>query len=558
MNRSTWKVVKDELTANTAMVMSEHPAVTEAAMDVLRQGGNAVDAAVAAGFAVGVCAPFMSGIGGGGHIVIYEASKGQTAVVDYAMRASKAATPNMYTLLRGTAGNFGWRVVKDEANAIGHRAITVPATVAGLCLALERFGTMPLKEVMSYAIRYAEEGTEVDIFLAQSIASRWRIISRFPHTVPLFMDPNGNILSPGGKLVQKDLANTLQQIAQEGPDAFYKGEIAQLMVKDIRLNGGLLSLEDLESYRADVFEPGLTTDYRGHTVVAVPGPCGGPTMIQALNILDAFDLPRIGHNTVNSLHLITEALRLAYADRFRLMGDPDFVSTPYEKLTSKQYAREQANAIDLEKASTLPPVVELQSTPSKEIPVGGASTNETTQICIVDKDGNAVSMTQTLQTYSGVIPPGTGVGLNGAMLWFNPEPGRANSIAGGKRILANMSPVLVLKDGKPLLATGAPGGRKITSAVLQVILNVVDHGLGIHEAISAPRIDGSGTEVQVDSRIPENVVDKLKSKGHKVSVVEEKFLVRTFAGPTGIFVDPQTGTLHGGLCQFDLTDALGY
>ena len=350
-------------------------------------------------------------------------------------------------------------------------------------------------------------------------------------------------LAPGGKLLRKELAETLRRVAEE-----------------VRRHGGVLSVDDLASYRAEVHEPGLTTEYRGHTVVAVPGPCGGPTVVEALNVMQNFDVGGMAHNSVEALHVVAESLRLSFADRLWLMGDPDYVPVPYDRLTSPDYAKELAAGIDLDRVVSMPPVQELQSAATGEAVTvaGGLPAGETTQLCVVDGTGGAVSMTQTLQPYSGVIPPGTGVALNGAMLWFNPEPGRANSIAGGKRILANMSPIILLKDGKPFLVTGAPGGRKIKSAVAQVVSNVVDHGMEVHRAVNEPRIDCSGTEIRADDRIPEDVLNGLRRKGHQVEAVPEEFLIRRFAGPTGILIDTESGELHGGLCQFDQTDAMGY
>ena len=560
MKTTKWRMKKDRIAAKNGMVVSEHAAVTKAGVDVLMNGGNAVDAAVAMGFAVGVCGPFMSGLGGGGHMVIYQAKSGQTAVVDYAMRAPKAATPDMYEFLPGPpGGNFSWRPVKDVANAVGYRSVTVPGTIAGLCLALEKFGTMGRAEVMQSALEYAEDGFDVDVFLALTIASRWGIITQFPETAALFLDSEGSLqstLKPPGRIVQKDLARTLKSIVKEGPDAYYAGETARAIAQDMRDHGGLLSEEDLASYKADIFSPGLTTSYHGYTIIAPPVSCGGPTMVEALNTLESFELQKLPHNSGEALHVIAEALRLAFADRFRMLGDPDFVPSSLDGLTSKSHANELAKEVNLAQAKSLPPITELLSTEVQ--PAGAPVGAETTQLCVVDKEGNMVSITQTLQTWSGVIPGGSGVPLNGAMSWFNPEPGRANSVEGGKRILSNMSPVLVLKDGKPVLTFGAPGGRKIMSAVLQVLVNVVDYGMDLHRAIAAPRIDASETELLVDDRIPKKSIDELKKKGHKIVTTEEVFLSRRFAGPAGIQVDSTNGELHSGLCEFDLTCAAGY
>ncbi|HET8626237.1 MAG TPA: gamma-glutamyltransferase, partial [Thermomicrobiales bacterium] len=442
--------------------------------------------------------------------------------------------------------------------------------VRGLALALERHGTISLAEALAPAIRFAEEGVEVLWQVALRIAMGMRELSRFPASAAVFL-PGGfpprpwTGGTPADRLVQADLARTLRRIAAEGPDAFSEGETARTIARAMREHNGLITEEDLARYRPTVHEGGLATDYRGYRIVGVPGACGSVTLQQGLTILAGYDLGALGRDSVAATHLQAEAFRLAFADRYRYVADPRQVSVPWTGLLSPAYAAERRSLIDPERAA---PAVEpgdpWRFDGGAPAPAGGevregSPHSSTTTLAVVDRDRNVVSLTQTLVNAfgCGVVVPGTGVLLNNAMSWFDPRPGQPNSAAPGKRGLNNMNPIVVLRDGRPVLAAGAVGGRKIIQAVAQVVSNVLDFGLGMQDAVAAPRIDCSGPAVQVDSRYPASLPDGLAALGHRVQVLEESFHAYHFATPLGILIDPATGRLHGGVDPFRLSEAAG-
>src|SRR5688500_1991387 len=328
MSESVWRISKDEARGDQGMVVARDPRAARVGVEVLRRGGNAVDAAVTMAFALAVVEPVSSGLGGGGMMVVHDAARARTAVVDYAMDAPLAAAPDTFDLDDGTgASPYGWRKVKDDANVVGHRSVSIPGLVRGLDLALTEFGTLPLSQALEPAIRFAEEGVEVDATLAFRIAMAMPVLSRFPATAELFL-PRGFPLRNGSgfvatdRLVQSDLGRTLRRIAEDGPDYFYQGETARRIVGHLRDHGSLMTDEDLARYRPTVIDSGLQTTYRGCQIVGVPGACGSVTVQQGLNILDGFDLPALGSGTVEALHLDAEAFRRAFADRYRYVGDP--------------------------------------------------------------------------------------------------------------------------------------------------------------------------------------------------------------------------------------------
>lgn len=572
--RSVWRVAKDEAVAERGMVAAKHPLAVEAGLAALKRGGNAVDAAVTTAFTLGVVEPGASGLGGGGMMIVHQAATGRNVVVDFAMDAPLAATADSYELERGAGSSrFGWRKVKDDANVSGYRAVAVPGLVRGLALALERFGTVSLSEALGPAIRFAEEGFVPEWTTSLQIAVSMPILSRFPASAAVFLPGgfpprpiDGN--SSGARLVQPDLARTLRAIAREGPDAFYRGAIARTIGEAMRQHGGLVSEEDLATYRATLVDGGLTTDYRGHQVVGVPGACGAVTALQSLNILEGFDLARSGAGTPESVHRQAEAFRRAFADRYRYVGDPKQAAVPWSGLLSKAYARALRDRIDPERAAAVvdpgDPWAFESGRLASEAPVAGvfgaSGDRSTTHVCAVDGERNVVSLTQTLVNLfgSGVIVPGTGVLLNNAMLWFDPEHGRPNSLEPGKRGLNNMTPLLLLRDGRPFLALGAPGGLRIVNAMAQVVVNVVDYRMGIQDAIAAPRIDCSGRDLLVDARFPDSVPRAMEAMGHRLRVVEESFYGANFSTPLGILIHPETGRLHGGVDPFRPAIAAGY
>ena len=494
------------------MVTAEHHLAAEAGLEILQDGGNAVDAAVAAGFAMGVVEPFTSGIGGIAGIVIRRAD-GTAVAVDGGTRAPKAARPDMFEPLGGgaRAGMYGWPAVKGDLNIEGPLSVGVPGHAAALCHARERYGTLPRARVMAPAIRLAREGFEVDWYVSLSIAMYHERLHRAGDGGRIFFRPSGAPLrppigtEPSDRVVQPELAGALEAIARDGPRVLYEGDLGRAIVRGVRDAGGILADEDLRGYTAGEGAP-LETEYRDTHVLTLPGLSGGPTTARALAILSRFPLAEQEQGSAGHLHLVGEALRGAFLHRFSSLAD------------------------------------------------------HTTHINVVDRERTMVALTQTLgQGFgSGFVPPGTGVVLLDTMTWFDPVPGHPNSIAPGKRVLWAGAPSVLVRAGKPLLAVGAPGGRKIMSAVAQTISNVVDFGDGPQDAVNRPRVHDEGEGLLVDSRVPEAVRAELAELGHEVVVKEETLMSAWFARPQAILVDPDTGDLRGGVDALKPAVAIGY
>jgi gamma-glutamyltranspeptidase/glutathione hydrolase len=541
--------------AEHGMVAAKHPLIGKTGVDIMKKGGNAVDAAVAAAFVDCVVEPAMNGIGGEGVMAIHMAN-GDNVIIDYVGRPSKDCTPDMYELLDETEpGWMGWRRVKDDANMIGYRAITVPGTVAGLAKALELYGTLEPEEVIKPAIKIAEEGFAVGWWTASHIYRAMTAFSRFPEWSRIFLKDRKYPPSPYAHakkaapdtIVNRDLAKSLKLISQEGPDAFYKGEIAEAIAKDMAENGGLITLEDLAMYEPIVTEP-IPGSYRGHEVIYDPTHAG-TTLMQILNILEGFDLAVSGFGSFEHLHIMAEAIGLAYADRLEHMGDPGFVRVPQKGLVSKEYAKELQKKVSFEKA--------VEAIPGNPWPHEQC----TTALTVVDEERNMVAVNQTIVNSfgSGVVIPGTGIVMNNAMYGLNPEQGHANSISGRKRRIQNVCPVIMLKNGKPFLAIGAPGGRAIQTSIVQTIVNVTDFGMDIQSAIEAPRITREVGEIQVDNRFSKEASDKLSEAGHQIAYIDKE--IGSWARPVGILVDQERNILHGGVeCHFlgFESEAIGY
>ncbi len=542
--------------AKNGMVASKHPLIGEVSVDIMRKGGNAVDAAVAAAFVDCVVEPAMNGIGGEGVMAIH-LEMGKNIIIDYVGRPSKHCTPYLYEFDHdGVRPGWGWIPVKDDANIVGYKACTTPGTVAGLAAALNRYGTMNLSEVLEPAIRIAEEGFVVGWWTATSIFQRMKLFWRFPEWRKIFLHdgqfpylPHGKgARAPEERLVNRELAKSLEAIAKEGSDAFYKGWIAKAIAEDMERNGGLITLEDLGMYEPIVHDP-VPGSYRGNTVVYDPSHAG-TTLMEILNILEGYDLAESGFGTAKMIHLLSEAIGLAYADRFEYMGDPGYVDVPQKMLVSKEYAEAQRRRIDPDRATAVKPGDPWPYEPEC-----------TTALAVADGDGNLVCVNQTLVNSfgCGVVIPSTGIVMNNAMYGLNPEPGHANSIDGRKRRIQNVCPTILLKDDEPYMALGAPGGRAIQVSVAQVIINVVDHGMGIQEAIEAPRIVRDTAMVHMDNRLPAEVRDTLIGMGHDVAWIDRELY--SWARPVGVLIDPKTRLIHGGVdCGFTGFEsiAIGY
>ncbi len=500
--------------AQNGMVVTQEAMATKVGVDILEQGGNAVDAAVAVGFALAVTLPRAGNLGGGGFMVLHMAKTKETVAIDYRESAPAGATRDMFLDEKGNA--------VSERSRFTHLSVGVPGTVAGLTLALRKFGTLPLKQVMAPAIRLAMQGFEVPLPLARSLQKRREHLLRWPESGQIFFKNNGRPYVPGDRLYQKDLARSLDAIAKEGTQAFYRGDIARKLVDEMQRHGGLMTLEDLENYRAVIREPVQGT-YRGHEIYSMPPPSsGGVHLIEILNILEGYPLGSFDAENPDKLHLLAEAMKLAYADRSQHLGDPDFWRVPVNGLLSKSYADKLRKQIKGNRAK-----------PSKEIRPGNPlpyENSETTHFSVMDKEGNAVANTYTLNfNYgSGIVAKGTGILLNNEMDDFSAKPGvpnayglvggKANAVAPFKRPLSSMSPTLVFKAGKPFLATGSPGGSRIITTTLQLILNVVDHEMTLAAATKAPRLHHQWLpdHLELEAGFSQEIRQALMDKGHRI------------------------------------------
>lgn len=468
--------------AKKGMVVSSQHLASQIGADILKSGGNAIDAAVAVGYAQAVVNPCCGNIGGGGFMTIHLAD-GKDLFINFRETAPGAASADMYLDKDG-------KLIKD-ASLYGYLASGVPGTVKGLDYALEKYGTMSRQQVMAPAIKLAREGfvlTRADTDVLDTTTERFK---QDPEVARIFLKPDGRSFQPGDLLVQTDLANTLEKIAQNGPSAFYEGEIPEIVEEASKKNGGILTAKDFADFTITDTAP-VSCTYRGYQFISAPPPSsGGVTICQTLNILEGYDLKEMGFNSADYIHTLTEAMRHAYMDRNTFLGDPEFVDNPTEKLLSKAYAEELRKEIKPN-----------QATPSTQVQpgIGPHEKPETTHYSVVDEKGNAVSTTYTINGRFGsvVIPPGTGFFLNDEMDDFTTKvgeknlyglvQGERNSIAPGKRPLSSMSPTIVTKDGKVFLVLGSPGGSRIISITLQTALNIIDHGMPPQEAVNAPRI----------------------------------------------------------------------
>jgi gamma-glutamyltranspeptidase/glutathione hydrolase len=502
--------------ARHGMVVAQEAQAARIGADILRRGGNAVDAAVATGFALAVTYPRAGNIGGGGFMVIHLAVGRRDIAIDYRETAPAATTRDVFLDDKGEA---------DPAKSRdGGLAIGVPGTVAGLVLAHRKYGSgrLTLAQLIAPAISLARDGFVIKDDLADTLASARPLFARWPSSMKVFFR-NGAILSEGEKLIQTDLANTLDLVARHGANGFYEGPVAESIAKAVRDAGGRMTAEDLKSYRALERAPVRGT-YRGYEIVSMPPPSsGGVHLIEMLNILEGFPSAQLAAKSEVAAHLIVESMRRAYADRAEFLGDPDFVNVPVKKLTSKDYATRWRATINRDRA-----------TPSGQIRAGNpapAESGNTTHFSVVDRHGNAVSNTYTLNLNYGVglIADGTGVLLNNELDDFAAKPGAPNAFGmlGGdanapgprKRPLSSMTPTIVLKNGKPFLVTGSPGGSRIITATLQIIINVIDRGMNIAEAVTAPRFHHQWLpdQARLERDVPEAIAQSLVKRGHVVT-----------------------------------------
>jgi len=533
--------------AKHAIVVSVHPEAAKAGADIMRRGGNAVDAAVATGFALAVVHPAAGNIGGGGFMLIRFAN-GEIHFVDFREEAPKAATRDMYLDAKGN--------IIPNASLIGYKAIGVPGSVAGLVYAQKHWGKLPLKTVMAPAIRLARNGVRLTYDEARSMHNKE--LAQFPDSHRIFQR-NGNFYEAGDLFRQPELARTLERIAAN-PDDFYKGTMARELADAVQRGGGLITAQDLAEYQVKDRRPVKGT-YRGYEIISAPPPSsGGVTMLEALNILEGYDLSRLGSRSADSIHLTTEAFRRAFYDRAEFLGDPDFSQLPVAQLIDKKYAAAWRESVNLTHASASTDLHrpsgfgDLDQRAALQRPFIGHEPENTTHYSVVDPQGNAVSVTTTLNDSFGsrVTAGKLGFILNDEMDDFTSKPGvpnlygliqgEANAIAPGKRPLSAMAPTIVTKDGKLFLVLGSPGGPRIISTVANILMGVVDYGLDIQQAVNAPRFHHQWQPDQIDMErvgVSPDTIKLLEARGHKVKLEDY------WSDGECIAVDPKTSELLG-------------
>ena len=509
----------EQAVAAHGMVASREAEATRIGVAVLRQGGNAVDAAVAVGFALAVTLPVAGNLGGGGFMLVHDAKSGETVAIDYRETAPAAAHRDMFLDAAGEAD--------AEKSRQSHHAVGVPGTVAGLVAAQQRYGTWPLDRLLAPAIRLAEDGIVVGAPLAEALRAARERLARSAAGKAIFLKPDGAPLAEGERLVQADLAWSLRRIAERGAAAFYQGAIAERLIADMAAHGGPMRRGDLESYRA-IVRPPLRGRYRGLEIASMPPPSsGGVHLLQMLNVLAHFPIPEMAPLGPERAHLLAEAMKRAYADRAEHLGDPAFWPVPARGLLSPRYAETIAANIDRGRAR-----------PSADIRPGAPAayeSDQTAHFAVMDGAGNAVSNTYTLNFAfgSGIVAAGTGILLNNEMDDFSAKPGapnayglvggEANAVAAGKRPLSSMTPVIVFKDGRPWLATGARGGGRIITAVLQQLVNLVDLKLDLATATSLPRLHHQWLpdRLYLEPGFPAATQARLRSLGHTLAETRE-------------------------------------
>ncbi len=523
-------------------VASSSLTASKVGVEILKDGGNAIDAAIATAFAMVVTHPTAGNIGGGGFL-IYHGADGETTAFDFREKAPLSSTSDMYLDDEGNVRDNGIGPI----NHFSIKAVGVPGTVAGLALAHERLGSLDWSDLVTPSVHLARNGIPITWKLHDDFNSprRKAWFSQYPSSMEKFYKSDGNPYLFGDNWIQNDLADTLERIQNNGKDGFYKGKTAQLIADFMLANDGLITLEDLEKYQAIERKP-IKNDYRGYTIVSMPPPSsGGIILSEMLNILEGFNLNEIGHNSAQYLHLLTESMRRAYADRANYLGDPDFnEDMPLKKLQSKEHAANLRSTINMRNKSESDPSLFAQPYESEE----------TTHFSVVDKDGNMVSLTYTLEFGYGshIVVKDAGFLLNNEMGDFNAVPGvtdasgkigtTPNQIRPEQRMLSSMTPTIVAKNGVPLFATGTPGGKTIINTTMQTILNIIDHGMTIAESIEAPRIHHQWLpDVTSFERlgISPDTRTKYESYGHKIRVRD------TIGSAMGVYRDPETGIISG-------------
>lgn len=522
------------------MVVAPHSIAVEEGVKALRKGGNAVDAALTTAFTQCVVGVGMCGIAGFGSMHVYMADSGEEQIIDFHGKAGSKAKPDIWEDLFMTDNRSGYGItIEGGVNNMGYQSITVSGNIKAFHEAAIRYGTKSWKELIEPAIPHATDGYPVSGEQAirwLSPASWMQRSSRVTQACEKIYLKDGTPYGAGETLVLKDLGETLMVIADEGPDVFYTGKLGERIAWDLEENDSLIIKEDWETPKVVVSEP-LRTEYRDHTVTTNSAPGGGITLVEELNILECYDLSQydwrgLGPSAAEHMHLVASAFKAAQQDRANLVGDPAYVNVPTERLTSKEHASQWRERIDAGERISIP-----RRGPKEE--------SSTTHLCVVDSEGNAVSMTHSLASISGVVTPGLGFLYNSCMNCFDPVPGNPNSIASGKSRITGLSPSMIFKDGELLHVIGAPGGNRIIGGVAQGIINIIDHGMTPVEAVYAPRIECQWLDiVDVSRRIPSYLCDELSKKKHRVE--KDLYDYEKYGLVQVISIDRESGKVKGG------------
>ncbi|HTC96109.1 MAG TPA: gamma-glutamyltransferase [Bradyrhizobium sp.] len=525
---TTFSCEKRPATGSRGMVVSNHPLASAAGSEMLAAGGNAIDAAIATLFTLTVVEPMMVGIIGGGMAHIRLAD-GSHRFIDGQSTVPAMVKLDTYRSKPGSAHDV-FDTVGDE-NLTGPKAVAVPGSLKAWCETLGRFGTMSLADVMQPAIRHAARGYLATPYLHECISDSASDMLKDKAISAIYL-PKAEPLKAGERVVQAEYAQTLTYISQHGADALYHGPLGDVLVEYMTKNGGFIRKDDLTNYRTVERQP-IRCDYRGWEILGPPPPAAsGVHITEMLNILEGFDLRELGFGTAETIHLIAEVLKIAFADRAAASGDPDYVKVPVQRLTSKDYAAERRRAIDLNHAQAWGAGVEQ---------LEGA---HTTHMTAADAFGNVVATTQTINNLFGakILIPGLGTVPNNYLNLFDPRPGHALSLAPGKRVTTSMSPMMALRDGKLTYALGLPGGKRIFPSAMQALINLIDHGMSLQEAVEAPRVWTEGNALEVEQAIPEAVREKLRAMGHRVAPMP------TVGGGMNAIQFNSDGSLSGAAC----------
>ena len=524
---------KKSATASRGMVVTNHPLGSAAGAEMLAAGGNAVDAAIAALFALTVVEPMMVGIFGAG-MTHLQLGDGRHLVIDNYTTAPAASRPDMYRPVSDTWPDY--LRVEGDVNLVGLLSVGVPGTLKAWSEAVARFGRLDLETVMQPAIRHAERGFRATPYLVEAVTETAAGLARFPETARTFL-PAGAPIKAGDLVVMPDYAATLRLIAAKGPGVLYGGDLGATVADYMRRAGGIITLDDLARYETIERRP-IVGCYRGFEIAGAPPPtAGGLHLIEMLNILEGFDPRGLGFGTVDYFHLIAEVLKIGFADRNACTGDPAFVDIPVDRLTSKEHAAARRAEIRLDRAGDY-------SASGAGAARAASTSAHTTHVTTADADGNVVAMTQTINNLFGskATVPGTGILLNNTMALFDPHPGTPASIAPGKRVTSSMAPTIVLREGKPAWALGLPGGVRIFTSVFQAVVNLIDHGMTLQHAVEAPRVWSQGQELEMEQDIPAAIREGVAARGHRVVAVP------AVAGGMNAVAFAGDGTLEGAAC----------